>query len=312
VTLTNINKNDIDRIIKYRLTPINVSVHTTNPDLRVFMLKNKNAGNVVPLIRKLVEQGITVNAQIVLCRGINDKNELDRSLSDLSSLYPGLNSISVVPVGITKHREGLCELKPYNSESSIEVIRQIEKWQKEFIKKYGSRIVYPADEFYIMGEQKLPEYEAYQDFPQIENGVGLISLLLHEFDEYMEELKHEQVIDRKVSIVTGVSAYNYIKELASRLEEKYSANINVFEIKNEFFGENVTVAGLLTGRDIVSQLEGRDLGDELLICRCTLKSGEDLFLDDYTVSMLENILNVKIKVVENSGKAFVDSVLGIN
>lgn len=312
VTFTNINDNDIDRIIKYRLTPINVSIHTTNPDLRVFMLKNRFAGNVLPIIKRLVGHGITVNGQIVLCRDINDKNELDRSLKELSALYPGVGSISVVPVGITKYREGLCQLTPYDRESSIKVINQVHEWQNKFIKEYSSKIVYLADEFYIMAGEKLPEYEAYEDFPQIENGVGLVSLLLHEFYEYVGKLEFKQAVRRKISIATGSSAYNYIKELALYMEERFEADINVFEIKNVFFGENVTVAGLLTGGDIVSQLTGKELGDELLISRSMLKSGEDLFLDDYTVGMIENKLNVKIKAVENSGKAFVDSVLGIN
>lgn len=309
VTLTNVEKSDIDRIIKYRLSPINVSVHTTNPDLRVFMLKNKFAGNVVTLIKRLVDNGITVNCQIVLCRGINDGSELDKTLSDLSAIYPGVGSISVVPVGITRYRDGLCRLEPYDSKSSAHVIRQVEKWQKKLLKKYRTRIVYLADEFYIMAGEKLPGYEEYEDFPQIENGVGLISMLTHEFYRYIEEIKFEPVNDRKVSIATGVSAYNYIREMADELTKRFKININVYEINNEFFGENVTVTGLLTGRDIVNQLQGKELGHELIICECMLKAHEDVFLDDYTLSMLESKLGVRVKVVENSGKAFVDGIL---
>lgn len=311
VTLTNVDKSDIERIIKYKLSPINVSVHTTNPDLRVFMLKNKFAGNVVSVIKKLVDNGTTVNCQIVLCRGINDGSELDRTLSDLSALYPGVGSISVVPVGITRYRDELCRLEPYDSKASVDVIKQVEKWQKELLKKYRSRVVYLADEFYIMAGEKIPEYKEYEDFPQIENGVGLISMLKHEFYQHIEKIKIESFNNRKVSIATGVSAYNYIRELAHELTERFKININVYEIKNEFFGENVTVTGLLTGRDIVSRLKGKELGHELLICDCMLKADEDVFLDDYTLSMIESQLDVRIKVVENSGKAFVEGVLGI-
>ncbi len=311
VTLTNMDPDDMDRIIKYKLSPINVSVHTTNPDLRVFMLKNKFAGKVVPRIRRLTGSGITVNCQIVLCRGINDGRELERSLNDLSEIYPGVRSISIVPAGLTKYREGLCELKAYDRASSAEVIRQVEKCQERFLKKHGSRIAYLADEFYIMAGGKIPGYEYYEDFPQIENGVGMIASLVHEFNECLEVLKFKPSGHRKVSIATGASACNYIKELADKLSERFKVEIDVFEIKNEFFGENVTVTGLLTGRDIVLQLEGKDLGDELLISVCMLKSGEDLFLDDYTVGMIEKDLKVKIRVVQNGGKAFIDSILGI-
>lgn len=311
VTLTNMDDSHIDRIIKYRMSPINISVHTTNPDLRVFMLKNRFAASVMSKIRKLAVSGITLNCQIVLCRGINDKEELSRSLMDLAKLYPAVNSISVVPVGLTKHREGLCKLDPYDETSSIEVIEHIEKIQEEFLKKHGSRIVYIADEFYMMAGKEIPPYECYEDFPQIENGVGLISKLINEFDRYIGTVNLSPEKSRKVSIITGVSAYNYIKLLATRLEEKYSITVNVYKIINEFFGENVTVAGLLTGIDIVSQLDGKDIGDEVLICKSMLKADTDLLLDDYTVGMLEDALGAKVTPVENSGISFINSVLGI-
>ena len=311
VTLTNMSFDDIDRIIKYRMSPINVSVHTTNPDLRVFMLKNKNAGDVLLKIQKLIDGGIEINCQIVLCLGINDGEELDRSISELGSLYPGVNSISVVPVGITKHRDGLSDLKPYNMESSIKVIEQIEDWQMSFLKKFGSRITYIADEFYIMAGREIPDYETYEDFPQIENGVGLIATLKQEFLEGLEELDVELTEQRTVSIATGVSPYKYIREMAGILKDKYKClNIDIYKIENSFFGKNVTVTGLLTGQDIIEQLKDKKLGDELLISKSMLRSGEQVFLDDYTVSDLEERLNVKINIVENSGKDFIAKVIG--
>ncbi|MFZ5986302.1 MAG: DUF512 domain-containing protein [Bacillota bacterium] len=313
VTLSNMSYNDLNRIIKYRMSPINVSVHTTNPDLRVFMLKNKTAGNLIKKIKKLINGGITVNCQIVLCREINDKAELDRSINELSSLYPGINSISVVPVGLTRYRENLSELKPYDVKSSIEVINQVERWQGELLKKFGSRVVYLADEFYIMAGLDIPGYDAYEDFPQIENGVGLIALFKQEFDDYLEEVRLSLKKKKKVSIATGVSSYNYIKEMADILERKYeNLNVNIYKIKNEFFGENVTVTGLLTGRDIVDQLCGKDIGEVLLISRSMLKSGEELLLDDFSLDMIEEKLKVKVSVVENCGKDFIEKILGMN
>lgn len=313
VTLTNMSFEELDRIIRFKMSPINVSVHATNPELRVYMLNNRFAGDVSDKIKRLVDGGITVNCQIVLCRGINDGKELDKSISDLTGLYPGVRSISVVPVGITRHREGLCSLEAYDKTSSSEVVRQVEEWQSKLLDTYGSRIVYLADEFYIMADYKLPEYKAYEDFPQIENGVGLIALLKHEFDEKLKELGNVPLNTyRTISIATGASAFRYINEMAGILQKKYgNLKIAVYEIKNEFFGENVTVTGLLTGRDIVRQLSGKELGDELLICRCMLRAGEDVFLDDFTLRMLEDALNVRVVAVDNSGRDFIDKILGL-
>jgi putative radical SAM enzyme (TIGR03279 family) len=312
VTLTNMDKEDIYRIIRYRMSPINVSVHTTNPGLRVRMLNNKFAGDVLDKIKILVNGGIKVNCQIVLCKEINDEAELDNTISDLAYLYPGVSSISVVPVGITRHRKGLYYLKPYDRKSANAVVLQVERWQKKLLEEFGSRIVYLADELYIMAQHELPGYDYYEDFPQLENGVGLVSLLRYEFYEYLDEAR-EYSIDklRHTSIATGVSAFRFIREMAQELEGRYKGlKINVYEIKNKFFGENVTVAGLLTGGDIASQLAGKDLGEELLISRSMLKSGEQLFLDDTTIPVLESILKVKIGIVENSGKDFIDKLLG--
>ena len=315
VTLTNMTDADVDRIIKYKMSPINVSVHTTNPGLRVFMLNNRCAGDALRMVERLANAGIAVNCQIVLCRGINDGNELNRTISDLVHLYPGIKSISIVPVGITKYREGLFDLKPYDRASANVVVSQVTGWQEVFVEKYAARIVYIADELYITAGLTIPDYETYEDFPQIENGVGLIALLKHDFFECLNEMDHViiQGCLRNVSIATGVSAYSYIRELACLLEKKYCGlKVNVYEIENRFFGENVTVTGLLTGIDLASQLEGKDLGDVLLISRSMMKADEDLFLDDYTVGMLESRLGIRIGVVGNSGRDFIEKILGIS
>lgn len=319
ITMTNMSQKELDRIVEYKMSPVNVSVHTTNPELRKLMLGNRFAGDVVEKIRKLTDGGIIVNVQIVLCRGLNDGYELDSTLEDLSVLNPGVASISVVPVGLTKWREGLYKLLPYDKESAIQVIKQVEEWQRKLFKENGSRLVYLADEFYIMAEAGLPECAEYEDFPQIENGVGLMPLFIYEFNKYLE--KHgsslndkfnKHIKKRGASIATGICAYRYIKELAQILEKRYNNfEVNVYPIINNFFGENVTVAGLLTGSDLFSQLKHKVLGDELLISKSMLKSGEELFLDDYTVAELSRKLGVRVIITENDGGDFIKKVLGV-
>ena len=316
VTLTNMKDEDLERIIRYKMSPLNVSVHTTSPDLRRFMLGSRFGGDVLEKIRKLVEGGISVNTQIVLCRGINDGEELDRTISELSGLYPGMSSISVVPVGLTRWREGLYKLKPYDKATSAEVVRQVENWQKKLIDEKESRIVYIADEFYIMSEIDLPEYNDYEDFPQLENGVGLVALLKNEFEEYLESFEYHSAVSlydvqRHISIATGVSVYNFIKEMADKLEKRYNRlKVNVYPIINDFFGENVTVTGLLTGTDIAEQLKEASIGQELLISRSMLKADEEIFLDDFTLARLSESLGVKVTVVENNGEDFINKILG--
>ena len=298
------------------MSPLNVSVHTTSPDLRRFMLGSRFGGDVLEKIRKLVEGGISVNTQIVLCRDINDGEELDRTISELSGLYPGMSSISVVPVGLTRWREGLYKLKPYDKATSAEVVRQVENWQKKLIDEKESRIVYIADEFYIMSEIDLPEYNDYEDFPQLENGVGLVALLKNEFEEYLESFEYHSAVSlydvqRHISIATGVSVYNFIKEMADKLEKRYNKlKVNVYPIINDFFGENVTVTGLLTGTDIAEQLKEASIGQELLISRSMLKADEEIFLDGFTLARLSESLGVKVTVVENNGEDFINKILG--
>lgn len=318
VTLTNMKKEEIDRIIRYRMSPVNVSVHTTDPELRVKMLGNRFAGDVLDKIKQLTDGGITVNAQIVLCKGLNDGPQMDKTINELSALYPGVASISAVPVGLTKWREGLYRLEPFTSDDSAEVIEQVSVHQKRLLEDHGTRLIYLADEFYIKAGIELPSFDEYEDFPQIENGVGLMTLLCHEFDEYLQ--KNAAELDRQwpghaprtVSIATGKCAEKHIKEMAQTLEKRYNGlEISVHAIENEFFGENVTVTGLLTGQDILGQLKGRELGSELLISRSMLKSGEELFLDDHTVEGLSSGLAVKVTIVENDGADLIMKIMGI-
>jgi len=311
VTLTNTENKDIDRIIRYHMSPMNISVHTTNPSLRRFMIRNKYAGNILERIAKLTDAGITVNCQIVLCRGINDNKELDDTIYNLSRLYPGVSSISVVPAGITRYREGLFNLLPYDKEEASKVLIQISKWQKKLLQEKNSRVVFPADELYIMADYDIPRYEEYEDFPQLENGVGLVSLFRYEFYEYLSRLKKQSIPDRVVSIATGISAYSFIKGLVELLEKRYNnLKVNVYPIENEFFGKHVTVAGLLTGQDIVNGLNGKELGQELMLPETMLKAGESIFLDNYTVDMVEETLDVRLRVVKADGESFIDGILG--
>ncbi len=319
ITLTNMKTQDIERIIRYRMTPVNVSVHTTNPGLRRMMLGNRFAGDVLEKIRLLTEGGVAVNAQIVLCKGLNDGTELDRTINELSDLYPGVASISVVPVGLTGFREGLYHLEPFTVEDSAAVLEQVEGWQQKLLEKCGTRIVYLADEFYIKAGAELPPYEAYEDFPQIENGVGLMTLLFYEFNEYLR--RHAKKLQnywskaggsRTVSIATGKCAFMHIKQLAQILERRYNGlKIHIYPIENGFFGENVTVTGLLTGGDIASQLDGKELGSELLLSRSMFKSGEELFLDDVTLYELCGRLGTEITITENEGGDLIEKILGI-
>ena len=312
VTLTNIKNEELQRIIHYRMSPINVSVHTTNPELRKFMLGNRFAGDVLDKIKLLTDNGIEVNCQIVLCKDINDKDELDRTIKDLSELYPSISSVSIVPVGISKHRDNLYKLTPFDKESCTDVINQVHKWQNKLLKEKGSRVIYLSDEFYINAEMEIPKHNYYEGFPQIENGVGMLALFKKEVKDALKQHKiAPTILNRKISIATGRLVYKNIIQLVNEIKTVFEGiEVNVYEIENNFFGKYVTVCGLLTGQDIIEQLKGKDLGQELLISRSMLKSGESVLLDDYTVEQIENELGVKICVVENDGASFVHSVIG--
>lgn len=308
ITLTNLNKKDIDRIIKMRISPVNVSVHTTNPKLRKMMLSNRFAGNVYDIMKRLAENGIYMNGQIVLCPGINDGDELERTLSDLAMLYPYVSSVSAVPVGLTAYREGLYPLKPYDAKSAQKLICQVEKLQKKFRKEYGSAIIYLSDEFYLMSKRPIPPEESYEGFPQIENGVGLIASMKAEFENALSDMEFEAV-KREVSIATGEISYDFIRSLSDKLEQKCEGlKINVFPIKNNFFGGYVNVSGLVCGCDIYAQLKDKKLGDYLYIPASMLRADDDIFLDDMTLDDLSNKLNIKIIPVLNDGYEFAEKI----
>lgn len=310
VTLTNVPESEIDRFISMHVSPINVSVHTTNPELRVKMLKNKNAGNIFERMKKLSDNGILLNAQIVLCPTLNDGEELERTLSDLLSLGH-IRSVSIVPFGKTKYREGLCEIPSVTKEKAVEVIKTLEKWQKKALKKLGTRLFYASDELYLKAEMEIPPSEEYEGFPQIENGVGLIASMNEEFQMAIKE-EYPFKGERVVSIATGSAAYNFIKSIAKQAENRYNGlKANVYKIENNFFGEEITVAGLLCGCDIIARLKGKALGDELIISKSMLRDGTDVLLDDVTVKDIEKELNVKITPVENDGYEFLEALLGV-
>jgi len=309
VTLTNMTDEDIDRLIKMRVSPINISVHTTNPDLREKMLSNRFAGNIFERMKKFRQNELYMNCQIVLCPGFNDKDELSRTIEDLSSLIPYTISLSVVPVGLTKYRDGLCKIKPFDKESSIEVIRQVEKYQQKFLKEHGTRFVYLADEFYINAGLQIPDADEYEGFPQIENGVGLIASMAEEFNDAIERMPKD-IKNRKIAIATGEIASPFIKELIDRIKEK-TKNIecDVFPVKNNFFGGGVNVAGLVVAGDIIDTVGDLSGFDELLIPDSMLRDGEDIFLDNITLSELSDKLNIKITPVPNDGYVFLEAVL---
>ncbi len=311
VTLTNMKDEDIDRLIQYKLSPINISVHTTNPELRCRMLNNRFAGSILDHMTRLYEAGTEMNGQVVLCKGWNDGKELDRTIEDLSMYIKHMKSMSVVPVGITKYREGLTKLEPFNKEDSEKVIGQIEKWQNKFLAVYGTRFVYASDEFYLKAGRPVPKHEDYEGYPQIGNGVGMIRLLDFEISEALEGLTGD---DRthSISIATGELAYPEIKRQAERICSVFkNINVNVYSIHNNFYGENVTVAGLLTGNDIINQLKGKELGDKLLLPCVLLKTGENVLLDNVTVEDIETALQIRISIVKSEGSAFVEEIINV-
>ncbi len=310
ITLTNMSDHDIDRIINYHLEPINISFHTTNPELRCEMLHNRFAGEALKKVDRLFESGIQMNGQIVLCKGINDGEELERSIHDLTKYLPHLQSVSVVPVGLTKYREGLCELESFNKEDAIRVIQTIEKWQQIIYEAYGTHFIHAGDEWYILAERELPKEESYDGYLQLENGVGMLRLLMSEFEEVFDEIQGDDRI-REVSLATGCLAYPYLKELLNQLQSKFSnLKVHLYKIQNDFFGEKITVSGLITGQDLIAQLRGKQLGTTLLLPCNMLRDGEEVFLDDITLTEIKESLQVQVDIVKSSGQDFVKSVIG--
>lgn len=315
ITLTNLYDKDIDRIIKMHISPINISVHTTNPELRCQMMHNKRAGEVLKYMKKLADGGCNICAQVVLCRGINDGAELERTMRDLTELYPRLQSVSIVPAGLTSYRDKLYPLTPYTEEECRNIIVQVDKFALECKEKFGSRLFFSADELYIKGKIPIPCDEYYEEYSQIENGVGLVTSLITSVNEelnYADEYTLSKK-GRKVSIATGVAAFDYIKSIAERLCAVFPGlSCDVYKIKNNFFGETITVAGLLTGKDMAEQLSGKDLGDELLIPAVTLRNDGDLFLCGMTPDELSAKLGVKVTPVINDGAELIKAILGQN
>ncbi len=309
VTLTNLKDSDIDRIIKMRISPVNISVHTTDPELRVKMMNNRFAGECLRYLKKLDDAGITVNAQLVLCKGINDGKSLTRSLTDLIKLQ-NIDSIALVPCGLTGHREGLYPLEPFDKESASEVIDTANHFGDYCLSTRGMRLIYPSDEFYLISERDIPDEEYYEGYPQIENGVGMIR---SDSEEFFESLENIDKLDynRKVSIATGEAAYDFICSLANAAMKKLpNLTVNVYAVRNNFFGGSVTVSGLVTGGDIIAQLSGKDLGEELLIPENMLRSEGDLFLDNISLETLSETLKVPVVAVERGGDAFFSAITG--
>lgn len=310
VTLTNMSDQDVERIITYRMEPINISFQTMNPKLRCEMLQNRFAGEALKKADRFFEAGITMNGQIVLCRGVNDGEELNSTIESLTRYLPWLQSVSVVPVGLTGHREGLYPLEPFSREEALSVLQLIHGWQERLVKEHGTHFIHAGDEWYLLAGQEVPKEESYDGYLQLENGVGMVRLLKEEIAGELAPLKGD-ARKRSVSIATGALAAPILEEQAALIREKYpELQIQVLSIKNDFFGGQITVAGLLTGQDLKNQLQGRELGEELLLTEHMLRSGERVFLDDMTVEELSGALQVPITIVKSDGKAFLEAVLG--
>ena len=310
MTLTNLSQREIQRIIDLRISPINISVHATDPELRTAMLKNPRAGECLSIMERFAKAGIEMNCQVVACPGVNDGPALTRTMEDLGKLHPAVTSVAVVPVGVTKFREGLCRIEPYTKEQAAALIDQVETFALAFLQEHGTSLVWCSDEFYLMAGRKLPEKAYYEDLDQLENGVGMLRLLLHQAAMGLEEEEPEQI--EPFSIATGLSAAPFVQEIVDNAR-KQCGNIKgtVYPIVNRFFGETITVSGLITGTDLIEQLRGKDLGGRLLIPDNMLRAGEQVFLDDVTVEQVEQALGVTVvPVPADSGFDLADAILG--
>lgn len=311
-TLTNLKEGDIQRIIKMHISPINISIQTMNPALRVQMMKNPFAGESLKFVRMLTEGGIKINTQIVLCPGYNDGEQLEYSLSELAKLGPNLQSIAVVPVGLTRYREKLTPLRGFFPQEAVEVVKTMERWGEYFCKEYGTRTAYASDEFYILAGKDFPPYEFYEDFAQLENGVGMMTLMQHDFTQALKEAQLEQSpAAHRCTIATGQLAYPMMQNFAERVQQTFpQVQVQVKKIRNDFWGPTITVAGLITGQDLLVQLEGLDLGSELLIPANMLRHEQDRFLDDLTLEQVQETLGVPVLPVENDAFELLVRMLG--
>ena len=309
VTLTNMSDEEIDRLIAMRVSPINVSVHATNPELRCKMLNNRFAGKCYDIMKKFAQNGIMMNCQIVLCPGINDGAELDRTINDLAALYPHVNSVSAVPVGLTRYREGLYPLMPYTKETAAQIIEQVGAHQERLLNEIGTRLIYLSDEFYIKAGVAVPEADDYEGFPQIENGVGLVASLKEEFDAAIKLVEKKDYARKSVILATGEITGEFISSLAMQLSEITGIDIRVKPIKNNFFGGEVNVSGLVVGGDIIEQLKDEEKADVLIIPQSMLRDDDELFLDDTTVADVEEALGMKVISVINDGYEFIEKII---
>lgn len=313
ITMTNMTEREISRIMEMHISPVNISVHTTNPELRVQMMKNPAAANLMPIMHRFAKAGIHMNCQLVLCKGLNDGEELDRSMRELAELYPMVESVSVVPAGLTCHRKDLYPLEPHSPEDCKQIIEQVTAFGDKFREQNGTRLFFCGDEMFVKAGLAIPEADYYEAYAQIENGVGLMRSME---DEFLDELSYvaedyDLSVCRDVTLVTGMAAYEYLCRLANRLTEKCpNLTLRVYPIVNRFFGENITVAGLLCGCDIKEQLMGKELGEKLLLPAVTLRAPDrDMFLDNMTPADLEKALGVRVQSCEISGMELVMAIL---
>ena len=311
ITLTNIDDREIDRIIEMHISPVNISVHTMNPKLRCEMMQNRFAGDVLRYVKRLAENNIKLNCQIVLCPGLNDGEELEYTLSEMYALGESLQSVACVPVGLTRYREGLYPLQPFNRETAGAAIDILERWGERFLRERGQRTVFPSDEFYLIAQRELPPYEFYEDFPQIENGVGMLRDFEEEFLWALEEAQG-RAMQRRVTIPTGTAAYPFLHKVFDALRAKFPGlEINLIPVKNDFFGGTVDVTGLLTGQDVLRRLQEEDLGEEVLIPSNMLMADADIFLDDMTVGMLSEKLGVPVRRMKKDAAGELSDMLGL-
>lgn len=308
ITLTNLTEHEVSRIIKMHISPINVSVHTTNPELRCKMMNNRFAGKSLDALRRFAEAGLTINCQIVACPGINDGDELRRTIEDLEAL--GVECVAVVPVGLTDYRQGLYPLTPYTKETALDTLNIIEEYGNSFKEKYGRRTVYAADEFYLKAGVDIPKPDYYEGYPALENGVGIIALLREEVEFDMEDREEDLTLSQKVTVVCGECGADCLKDILKAVNIKYpNIIINTVAIKNNFFGGGIDVTGLVTGQDLIAQLKGQDLGSKLVIPASMLRFEGDIFLDDVSLEDVERELNINVKVSDNSGSCLVSEIV---
>lgn len=310
ITLTNMSHHDVERIVKYRLEPINISFQTTNPELRCKMLHNRFAGEALKKVDILYRGQIEMNGQIVLCKGVNDGEELERTIRHLTGYLPYLKSVSIVPVGLTKYRDGLYPLEPFTKEDAKEVLSVIHRWQEKIYQEHGIHMIHAGDEWYVLAEEEVPEEERYDGYLQLENGVGMMRLLFNEVQEALSAVTGDER-QREISLATGRLMYPYIGKILEEIRKKFpNITTHLYAIRNDFFGERITVSGLITGQDLTGQLKGQPLGERLLLPCNMLKIGEPVFLDDFTLEEVENSLQVKTDIVKSSGQDLLDAVIG--